>query len=309
MQINTERKPTLHELMRWQDYTKFNLDELAPEDKRWAYPILFPEMKKAKEKLPRIEAKLKEEGQSIEGSLTFGENVHRMDKRLVSAWLRSCYLNRGELGDYGMEKGESIRVAPSFVPREFMTRNSTLGRPGFDNPNEVFAHGLMYLKYCLGPGTVEDTFVSYFSSGVEAKTAIAKSKNTNYLPRVVGNNIKEGYQKYMPPPQRNLINSAIAIYMITDEDGKIHYDWMPEGKIDYGVMVDVPPIMRIYKDISEKKDKHFERLEKNLRTQHPNSYATRMTRALKDHKNLNAKKQKQQENRLVKDIEKRSKLR
>ncbi|MDD5193228.1 MAG: protein kinase [Candidatus Nanoarchaeia archaeon] len=246
--------PTVVEMLRQTDYLHYNLGDLDGMDKEYVYAVLVPYMERAKKLLPTVEEIRHGSRGDVAEEVRFGHDVHRLPKRLTSSWLRACYLNTHLIGKYGNEFNEK-RLSPCFVPESFMIKTSTIGyRPSdAQDPGCVVAHGLMYLKLCLGPNqTVEDTLADYFSSRLDQSTSMSKTGSSTYLPRLVDTAIKPGYNKFLPPHQRELINSALALYMITDEAGEVHYDWIPTIVHKSFIGIDVPSCS-VLKDIDEKR--------------------------------------------------------
>ncbi len=224
-----EAKPTMSEILRRSDYRAFNLETLDPNEKNYAYDLLIPYMEKAKKNLPQIEAaKIYPE---VRNMTNFSETVHSMPRRLVSSWLRACYLSH-KAGRVYKSSGEE-RIGPSFVPLHFVQVNDMSSHATDLEDQSAIAFGCMYLKQCLGPEhNVADVFASYFSSSEDINAAKVKTRSADYLPReVVGEHsatIERGYHALLPPHERELINMATALYLITDEDGNIDFDKIPK---------------------------------------------------------------------------------
>jgi len=233
-----EPRPTLRDMLRNEDYTKFSLGTLEGVDKDYALDILVPYMNKARKQL----AEIKDERvlKRINHSISHARNVHRMPERLTSAWLKACYINQKAEKNYEREGEE--RISPSFVPFQFVRINDTFGHGRGLNDLSTTAHGVMYLKQCFGPGkNVADVFAQYFSSNEDINTARVRTKSVNYLPRIkaidfetdktgkmgVGT-LEIGYSQMLPHHERELINTALALYMITNEQGNIDFNDMPK---------------------------------------------------------------------------------
>jgi serine/threonine protein kinase len=254
--VERESPPSVAEMLRHEDYMKYSLSDLEAVDKTMVYPILVPYMKKAEQMLPEIEGAKDRKRDEVAQTVNFAHDVHRLPKRLVSAWLRACYLNRNLASKYG-NTDKDRRLEPCFVPESFMIQNSMIRYMPSDAEDErrVNAQGIMYLKLCLGPNqTVDDTFADYFSSRLEQSNSIARTGSANYLPRTFDWKIRVGYHKFLPGHQRELINSAVALYLITDDNGDIHYDWIPEITPPHGLGESGAERCVILKDIHEKRE-------------------------------------------------------
>jgi hypothetical protein len=104
----------------------------------------------------------------------------------------------------------------------------------------------MYMKACIASqkidggdtvslkGNVADVFANYFCTGDDIKTAIIKTRSKTYFPKLVDHSISIGYGRYIPYEKKKLIDDAVAIYMITDEDGIIHKSKIPDLKGFHG---------------------------------------------------------------------------
>ena len=131
----------------------------------------------------------------------------------------------------------------SFVPKNFARRILAAG--SFIDDRTAIATGSMYLKQCMGPErNVADVFANYFASNEEINTSRVKTKSIKYLPRYNFDSVLNakdpnnrtasleiGYSQFLPYEKTELINTAIALYMITDEDGKTDFSKIP--KLDF----------------------------------------------------------------------------
>ncbi|MBW2995882.1 protein kinase [Candidatus Woesearchaeota archaeon] len=226
-----EHKPTLQEIMQHKDYSKFSLETLDDQSRKYSLDILVPYMKDVQERLPGFSEKLQSR---IEFYSSHAGKINLMPVRLTSSWLRACYLNKGYDEVY-KQKGEK-RCSPSLVPLNFVLKTDLASRQWHVDDNEAIARGLTYLKHCLGPdANVADVYTNYFSTREDVNTAMVKTKSITYLPRFVPeeNNpnigsIEPGYGQAIPYHQRQLINTAISLYMITDEEGKVDFSKIPK---------------------------------------------------------------------------------
>ncbi len=232
-----ETRPTIRDILRKSNYRNFSLETLTDSEKNYAYDLLVPYMKKAKDKLPKLEnAKIYPE---VKFGVGHSYDVHNMPKRLVSSWLRACYLNHKFHRQYDLVNDK--RINPTFVPLNFVQVNDTLKHGAGLTKRSAVAFGSMYLKQCLGPEyNVADVLSNYFSTNQKINTARVKTKCIHYLPRegseismypeipVQMPVIRAGYGSALPYHQREIINTALALYLITDKEGEIDWGKIPE---------------------------------------------------------------------------------
>lgn len=223
-----ELKPTLSEILRNEDYSKFNLEARLGNsaDREWILDILVPRMEEAQKKMSGMS---EEDTRNIRNFAEFGRNIHCLDQRLTTSWLRACYLLREE-GSKGYEREKEDRLAPSFVPKNFAIRNQSYRyvETNFDDRAAV-AQGIMYLKQCIGHDRdVSEVFADYFSSREDINTARVRTHSTDFLPRINKDcTIEVGYSLYLPGHEQRLTEMATALYLITDEKGNIDYSKIP----------------------------------------------------------------------------------
>lgn len=256
----TPPRPSPSDFLRAERFYQYEMNDLLDGfEGKFILDVLHPYFRDLKKDLPEMlntptDSRGKwtlEDG--IKHYVTHSYNVKWMDKKLVSSWLKSCMLHQDldveEL--YGIkENGESVRLGPTFVPRDFivMTDLLTHGRNIDDNLATVF--GVNYLAASMvnvtGRVNVAETFASYFCTAEEIKTAMVRSESLNYFPKAIEGpsggiiDMKDGYREMfgapdstlhfmtylasgyglvLPSDKVDLINTAVAIYMITDKEG------------------------------------------------------------------------------------------
>lgn len=222
-----ETRPTLREIFTEREYSKFSLENIAEGDRTYVDYYLTPYMKDARERLEEIE----ESGEYENVSLLMRQvqSIQGLNIRLTSSWLRACYLYQNKLEGYNQER--SPRLGPSFVPKKFVELNSDRFNHADNLPQrEAIIHGTHYLKQCMAPGrNVAEVFANYFSGNEDINTAVAKSGCIGFLPgHMPENRIGKGYQSWMPQYQKDLASMAMALYLITDEEGDIDWDKIPK---------------------------------------------------------------------------------
>jgi len=235
-----ESTPVLSEVMRTEDYSKFSLEdpsETASVAREYMDDMLWPYMKKAQKLLPLVEESRM--GDLINFCTQQSQRVNNMDPRLVSSWLRACALNPRASTNFE----EEGRIGPVFTPERFMIANDmpyNHGPPQMWEPRSQIAYGVMYLKQCLGPSNsgrdVADAFANYFCSSEDINTARTRTNSVRYFPYIgestsglaKGPTIRKGYGLFLPSHEQDVVNTATALYLITDNEGKVHFDKIPQ---------------------------------------------------------------------------------
>jgi len=228
---NREPKPTLMDILAEEDYRDFSLETLQGVEREYVLDLLYPTFKEINETLPDMLEQRNDgtrNGDFIENMLFFSNSVHRMDSRLISAWLTANLLSNEKkvIQSYG-EK----RIFPSYVPEMFILKNRNFHSPSrFLDHNGIVAQEVIYLKQCLGKGKdVADVLSQYYCSIEDINTAMVRTGSIKYFPRVSKDfTLEIGYAQFLPEVQRKLIDTGVALYMITDKDGIAHLDRIPE---------------------------------------------------------------------------------
>lgn len=216
-----EAGPTLAEILTVQDYRNFNLETLNPLEKNCALDILVPYMEMAERKLPELPEKKRN---FIGQVITHANHAHKMPKRLISAWMKANLLFDKE----DIERAyKDERVYPGIVPKLFILVNDPFPRSHIDD-YVAAAFGTMYLKQNLDEKNIADVFAEYYCSNEELHTARAKGESLNYFPRVNEKGVINSYGQYLPYLKSELINTAVALYLITDEEGNTDFSKIPE---------------------------------------------------------------------------------
>lgn len=225
-----EPKPTLCEILRSKHYANFSLESRLGEglEREYILDILVPYMEEAKKKILKL---TKKDQREIDTYAQWGRDIHGLNKRLVASWLMADYLLKEE-GERGYKNEKEERLSPSFVPEKFAIMNQhPRGRsyPEFDARAAV-AQGSMYLKMCIGHDKdVSEVYADYFSNREDINTAKARTHSTDFLPRIRENGVIEiGYGKFLPYHEKRLAEMATALYLITDEEGKVDFTKIPK---------------------------------------------------------------------------------
>ncbi len=244
-----ERPPRIKEILSEREYRDFSLDDfinLPRTEKQNIVYSTYPALEFAKKHLPEIERDNR--FPDVSATARKAQKEHKMDPRLVSSWLRACYLAHNFLKE-GYEKEGERRTGISFVPTEFTGGYMyvKLGNHGsWVNPErlsdaENISSGVFFLKQCLDRDSAPNTFARYFSEAEEIALARAKSGVVDYFigenDNDKNNNVsgfrgagishirpqKTGFRSYLPEHQKRAIDIASALYMLTDEQGNIDF--------------------------------------------------------------------------------------
>lgn len=236
-----EPRPTFRQVLSDRHYRNFSLEELDGDDYLRAMDVLRPYMEIAKKELGGIEERLEGKDWEVKDFARFAENVHGIPKRVTASWLRACYLNPDFEKRYEREGQE--RFKGSYVPENFVIRNSETRRVGVGYYDErtMIAQGIIYLKQCFNSeGDVTDLFTNYFSSLENINTARVRAKSIDYFPKEdylekdgvkPTYSVQKGYNIYLPYHEQELVNTALALYMITDEEGKTDFSKIPASSM------------------------------------------------------------------------------
>ncbi|VVB77850.1 Serine/threonine-protein kinase PknD [uncultured archaeon] len=229
-----EETPTFAELIEKDKYSQFSLEKIATgtdRDNMRKRVLLSPYLDDAKKRLPEIEER-------IPKKFLWGfKDAELMGKRLMLSWIRSCYLNQDEANKFyeSEEKKLEKRVTSVFVPEKFITTRQIKHRfPGssYHADDDGIFSGVIYLKQLMKQNSnVADLFAHYFCSEIDINSAILNTSSSQYLP-YSAEGVQPGYNQGLNETQRKLVNTALALYLITDEKGEIHWD--KEFLYDYG---------------------------------------------------------------------------
>lgn len=227
-----EPKPTAFELMQNVDYRQFGLEDAEGLDKEILVDVLTPYFNRAEKRLKKIS---QEDKEFIDQMTGHGKSIHHMDPRLISSWLRACYIESNNLQRvYSNKNGRAERAGKCAVPQKFIDINQR--RAGFNIQDEssCVASGTVYLKSCLGPNrNIADVFAEYFCSNEEINTARIRTESVSYFPKYgTGDSLRDqglrcGYAQFIDNRITDIINTAIALYQVTDKDGNIDFSKKP----------------------------------------------------------------------------------
>ena len=234
-----KKSPTLSETLILEDYRNFNLETLSENEKKHSLNILRPYQIDASKRLPELEEMVISENffgrityaNKFNHMIEFSRNIHRFDPRLVSSLIKAGYLsNEKNIEKKYLEK----RVSPIHVPKDFVIKRNMIdyGDEGLDLDGfGAIPYGIMYLRQCLGTGNnIADVFAQYYCEREEIDKAKIESKSSGYFPKEKINEdgtitIEPGYGQFLP--NSDLVNRAVALYLITDEDGNTDFSKIP----------------------------------------------------------------------------------
>ncbi|MFA6073127.1 MAG: hypothetical protein WC758_03370 [Candidatus Woesearchaeota archaeon] len=249
----TPARPTMMEILQTQDYNNFSMKTWNnSQDSLYTMDLLKNNFDDLRLDLPKIlidvEGEKTEELEYVNMVSSFSKNVHQIDERLMTSLLASCAINGSSVKEvnkiYGVN-GNEQRLDKTYVPKGFVLRVNSRFNGANTSDSEKGAMAALYLKACMAGqgignstdesrGDVADLFASYFCSNEEINTARIKTNSLKYFPRLNGSFLEIGYGRFLPFEKVNLINDAVAIYLITDESGKINLDKIPKLDGLYG---------------------------------------------------------------------------
>lgn len=158
---------------------------------------------------------------------SFADRTHRLGNRSVVALHTAIALQDSESAErfYG-----SKRIDLTYVPKQFVDKiNRARTDNGYSVPIVMDDHGkyvmsVFYLKTLLpSSDSPDEVFVRYFCSEEDIFEAQKKAGTMNYYPTMdATGELTPGFGSFLDPVQRDLINTALAIYYITDPEGKVH---------------------------------------------------------------------------------------
>lgn len=225
-QERQEKHPTLVEILRRDEWRQFTLSSLMESpDRDRAIDVFYPNLEPALKRLGEIEKR------DMARYISCAKDSHSMPPRLVASWLRACYLHQDKNRS---QEGEDTRTPISRVPKDFvMTVMHGAGTPRFDETSDIIS-GIFYLKQCMGPGkTVAEVLADYFCTRDEVHRAVLKTRSKQFLPYSQDSTLYPGFQEFLPYEKAERIKTALALYMVTKDDGEIDVSKMPR-KIHLG---------------------------------------------------------------------------
>jgi len=173
--------------------------------------------------------------------------------RLASSLIGAILLSNKENLD---SRYANERYCGSYVPREFVERilnnspvRSSRKEYALDNPEgclqknctissryggchdmefSSFHHGLRYLRHLVAVnGTPEEVFSEYFVGDGERLLAQSMAGSTEYF----DSDGEKGYSSFLDPVKKGVVDKAIALYYITDGEGKVHTHILDDNNV------------------------------------------------------------------------------
>jgi len=253
-----EYKPTMKDILQKEDCRNFNLDlSFSGAEGNYQKDILYPYFLKVKEELPGILDSITSKSifgkeNTLEEHIDFLTNnmvnIQAVDKRLASSWLKAVYLlDKKDFEKTYCGSEECDRLYPSCAPKEFAIKNTApYDLPVHDEDLPSLYYGTQWLKRSvIRAGDVADIFANYFCDDNEVGTAIIRTESLRYLPRYgKDGGLEVGYSQYLPDKKCDLINTALAIYYLTDDQGNTDFSKIPKldfPKGKYSQYLHLPP--------------------------------------------------------------------
>jgi len=229
-------QPTLQDVLRSKEYEYVNTIPANNIAESMSIKELRPYYKNLEEKLRDHKEEI---NQALEHTHFIATRHKGVDERLLNALIFSCILeNKKNVNELDKKEG---KISPYLIPKYFVqaigndySKNSNF--PPVYALNDIQEIGLA-AKYLTQNynfnDNVADVYAKYFCSREEIATAMQKTGNSSYFPRIGSatnnNTLSEGYGSYLPPEKQKLINRAIAIYLSMDKSGKLDGK---DGKLD-----------------------------------------------------------------------------
>jgi len=209
------------------DYSKSNFKFMSLEEKCMNQPILNEAVKSAEEKLKAVRQKDKEYFDALMWRCSRSDVTTAIENKLSYSLVRACLIV-GE--DKIKEAYGNERAGKLAVPIEWALQNDLM--PGRKprpiekrQTGEQLSFAERYLKRAIGTNTnLEDVFVDYFCTREERTEAMRKADSIYYFNRVADGKEKPGYRSYLDPVKAQLIDTAVALYRITNDKGKVFFN-------------------------------------------------------------------------------------
>ncbi len=147
-------------------------------------------------------------------------DILRMSRRMGYSLIRSILMEDEQIKqtEYGDERHNI-----ALLPKDYADKILDGGKIR-DEYQETFL-AIRYLRHCMPVNSsIPDVFANYFCNPQEIFEARKKANNFDYFPKD-----GTGYAEYLPPIKRNLINRALALYYITDNEGKVHLEVLDDN--------------------------------------------------------------------------------
>jgi len=242
---NAPKRPTLAEMITKSNYDKFGLEDLKDPEYSYMWSELKPRINKLQKK---HEALVKSGNEYYNTDIPlFIEMAYRssdMNKRIYSSLLKAIattdtntfnsFYNRSYMDD---------RRWPTLVPQDFRILSQDYTQKPIYGPvaredrfksdgvylRENMALASMFLKANMGYGKdIADVFASYFCSSTELANAKINSKSRKYFAYEDDHEIMPGYGTYIDELESSLVEKAVILYELTDDEGNIDWNKVPQ---------------------------------------------------------------------------------
>ncbi len=251
MDMDRERKmrlePTVLELLSSSIFRDGDLIQFLKDESLPTQEYLAPAFKYLVDNRKNIDKMTDNYKDSIENAA----GLHGIGRKLIQSVMLSSLL----LSDEEASQEYPLRDEDTLVPYNFVM--SIVAGRGWASPHfnvhnltelQKVGYAGAYLKFCIGTnGSVADVFSGYFTDNLEdVFKARISADNYSYFPTSerfpfseanpltgeVSSGIEEriipGYSEKLSPIKRRLIDQAIALYYITDNAGKIHWETLDD---------------------------------------------------------------------------------
>ncbi len=226
------KEPSLIDTLRSDIYPEITLEKLVISSGNLDY--LVPYFKDIRENLHKVEA----QHPQLFGrwsDIRISAETHHMSKRLSYSLIRSVLMEDPKrLNDEYHDQRAELSLVPYTFCREIDHSLGFVKEKFSLTDHQKVGHGIWYLKRCISnERSLDNVFARYFSSEDELLDAMQRAMSREYLPSQKMINDKpiltEGYSLCLSPVKRDLINRALALYHITDAEGKIHLEALDDN--------------------------------------------------------------------------------
>lgn len=210
-------EPEVHETLSHGILTDARLGYVLTPENKPSLDSLIDYFKEIKEKSP--EHYTKRRG-GWPHPMAVACDINKMSRRLGYSLIRSIELEdeKAISEEYG-----NTRIMKLLVPKDFAEKMGDKLLNDYSKYTKSEDYGLTtwYLRACLWKKeSLTEVFADYFCEPEEIFEARRKAGTIQYFPTAD----KPGYGAYLSQTKRNLINRALALYYITDNEGVVHVE-------------------------------------------------------------------------------------
>ena len=219
------------------DYSETSFTSMQQEDKVYNRVIFDKVLRKAKKNLLKIKRDKgnfkknlidlkRERGDRYKLLIDLVKRtapIQNHDTRLCLSLVRACLV----VGPEKIKQAYGDERTPNYaVPINILYWNRGLSEPTLEDlfKNESHYDAMINLKASIGGSrNVEEVFARYFLNDEVKFKAQQEVGNHSYF-GVTKNGVRvPGFREALEPIRRDLIDTAVSLYNITDNDGRLHF--------------------------------------------------------------------------------------